>query len=163
MAVSGPPPLPDYLPSKQKYVVGEPVKKVAWNKINPQTIKKESLWANIDEKRCQNKDFFLSIKENFATKTVPSKTTWFTAKDQSIVFSLQRSTRPPIATRNPLLPQRTSRRPRSFASSMHVPDKTSVSEMTRIALLSNVLVFFSYYVQQIENNATAVPSMASLL
>ena len=54
---------------------GEPVKKVAWNKINPQTIKKESLWTSIDEKRCQNKDFFLSIKENFATKTAPSKTT----------------------------------------------------------------------------------------
>jgi hypothetical protein len=63
--------LPEYLSAKQKYVVGEPVKRVAWNKINPQTIKKDSIWATIDEKHCQNKSFFTSIKENFATKSVP--------------------------------------------------------------------------------------------
>jgi len=64
--------LPEYLPTKQKYVVGEAVKKVTWNKINPHTIKKDSIWANIDEKNFQNKAFFASIKENFSTKSVPS-------------------------------------------------------------------------------------------
>jgi hypothetical protein len=49
------------------------VKKVTWNKINPQSIPKDSIWTNIDEKNCQNKSFFVSIKENFATKTVPVK------------------------------------------------------------------------------------------
>ena len=63
--------MPDYLPKKEKYVVGEPVKKVAWNKINPQTIKKDSVWATIDEKNCQNRAFFTAIKDNFATKTTP--------------------------------------------------------------------------------------------
>ncbi|CAF3991723.1 unnamed protein product [Rotaria magnacalcarata] len=69
----GPPPIPEYLPKKQKYVVGEAVKKVAWNKINPQSIKKESIWANIDEKNFQNKAFFTTIKDNFATKSAPAK------------------------------------------------------------------------------------------
>ncbi|CAF0794794.1 unnamed protein product [Rotaria sp. Silwood1] len=69
----GPPPVPEYLPKKQKYVVGEAVKKVAWNKINPQSIKKESIWANVDEKNFQNKAFFTTIKENFATKSAPIK------------------------------------------------------------------------------------------
>ncbi|CAF3987682.1 unnamed protein product [Adineta steineri] len=69
----GPPPMPEYLRPKQKYVVGEAVKKVAWNKINPQSIKKESIWANIDEKNFQNKDFFSTIKQNFATKSAPTK------------------------------------------------------------------------------------------
>ncbi len=64
--------MPEYLPTKQKYVVGEAVKKVTWNKINPQTIKKESIWANLDEKNFQNKAFFTSIKENFSTKSAPS-------------------------------------------------------------------------------------------
>jgi hypothetical protein len=64
--------LPEYLPTKQKYVVGEAVKKVAWNKINPQIIKKDSIWANIDEKNFQNKAFFSTIKENFSTKSAPS-------------------------------------------------------------------------------------------
>jgi hypothetical protein len=68
----GPPPLPEYLRPKQKYVVGEAVKKVTWNKINPQTIKKDSIWANLDEKHCQNKAFFTAIKENFSTKSAPS-------------------------------------------------------------------------------------------
>jgi len=63
--------LPEYLPAKQKYVVGEAVKKVAWNKINPQSIKKDSVWATIDEKHFQNKAFFTAIKENFATKSAP--------------------------------------------------------------------------------------------
>jgi len=44
---------------------------VSWNKINPQSIKRDSIWRNINEKNCQNKAFFTSIKENFATKTVP--------------------------------------------------------------------------------------------
>jgi len=48
------------------------VKKVAWNKINPQTIKKDSIWANIDEKHFQNKELFSAIKQNFATKSTPS-------------------------------------------------------------------------------------------
>ncbi|CAF1162558.1 unnamed protein product, partial [Didymodactylos carnosus] len=69
----GPPPLPEYLPKKQKYVVGETVKKVNWDKVNPHEIKKESLWANIDEKKYQDKTFFSSLKENFATKSVPGK------------------------------------------------------------------------------------------
>ncbi len=63
--------MPEYLPTKQKYVVGEAVKKVSWNKINPQTIKKDSLWAKMDEKNFQNKAFFSTIKENFATKSAP--------------------------------------------------------------------------------------------
>jgi hypothetical protein len=63
--------LPEYLPKKPKYVITEPVKKVAWNKINPQTIKKESLWADLDEKQFQNKALFSAIKENFATKSAP--------------------------------------------------------------------------------------------
>jgi hypothetical protein len=63
--------LPDYLTAKQKYVVGEAVKKVTWNKINPQSIKKDSVWANIDEKNFQNKAFFTTIKENFGTKSAP--------------------------------------------------------------------------------------------
>jgi hypothetical protein len=71
MGSGGPPPLPEYLQAKEKYVVGEAVKKVSWNKINPQSIKRDSIWTNIDEKNCQNKAFFTSIKENFATKTVP--------------------------------------------------------------------------------------------
>lgn len=78
--LAGPPPLPEYLTTKTKYVVGEPVKKVAWSKINPQTIKKDSLWAAIDEKHCQNKAFFTAIKENFSTKTVSSM---FRNADQS--------------------------------------------------------------------------------
>ncbi|CAF0779717.1 unnamed protein product [Adineta ricciae] len=69
----GPPPLPDFLPTKQKYVVGEAVKKVAWNKINPQSIKKDSIWANLDEKNFQKKDLFAAIKQNFATKSAPAK------------------------------------------------------------------------------------------
>ncbi|CAF1261613.1 unnamed protein product [Rotaria magnacalcarata] len=72
-SMPGPPPIPEYLPKKQKYVVGEAVKKVAWNKINPQSIKKESIWANIDEKNFQNKAFFTTIKDNFATKSAPAK------------------------------------------------------------------------------------------
>lgn len=47
------------------------MKKVAWNKINPQSIKKESIWANMDEKNFQNKAFFTAIKDNFATKSAP--------------------------------------------------------------------------------------------
>ncbi len=48
------------------------MKKVAWNKINPQSIKKDSIWANIDEKHFQNKELFSAIKQNFATKSTPS-------------------------------------------------------------------------------------------
>ncbi len=73
--------MPEYLTPKQKYVVGETVKKVSWNKINPQAIKKDSIWANIDEKNFQNKTFFTAIKENFATKSVPSM---YLLSDQSI-------------------------------------------------------------------------------
>lgn len=47
------------------------MKKIAWNKINPQQIKKESIWATLDEKNFQNKAFFNGIKENFATKSAP--------------------------------------------------------------------------------------------
>ena len=47
------------------------MKQVRWAKINPQSIKKESIWASLDEKNYQNKAFFTSIKENFATKTAP--------------------------------------------------------------------------------------------
>ena len=72
LSSEGPPPKPEYLPEKTKYVVGEPVKKLAWNKINPQSIKKESLWTSINEKNCQDKAFFTAIKENFSTKTVSS-------------------------------------------------------------------------------------------
>jgi hypothetical protein len=73
--------LPEYLIPKQKYVVGDAVKKVAWNKINPQSIKKDSIWANIDEKNFQNNAFFTTIKENFATKSVPGM---YLLSDQSI-------------------------------------------------------------------------------
>ena len=63
--------VPEYLSSKERYVVGEPVKKVNWSKIPAQSIKKDSLWATLNEKNCQNKAFFSSIKENFSMKTAP--------------------------------------------------------------------------------------------
>lgn len=126
MTFLGPPPLPDYLPTKQKYVVGEPVKKIAWNKINPQTIKKESLWASIDEKRCQNKDFFVSIKENFATKAAPSKTILVKTTYQPAIYSFQRNMQQRIVTRNLLRPRRTRRRPKNFVYSMHELARISV-------------------------------------
>ncbi|CAF0761742.1 unnamed protein product [Didymodactylos carnosus] len=72
-APPGPPPLPDYLPAKHKYTVDEAIKKVNWNKVNPHLIKKESLWANIDETKYQNKTFFSSLKENFSTKSAAVK------------------------------------------------------------------------------------------
>ena len=135
---SGPPPLPDYLPTKQKYVVGEPVKKIAWNKVNPQTIKKESLWASIDEKRCQNKDFFLSIKENFATKAAPSKTLLVQTTYQPAICSFQRNMQRRIVTRNLLPPQRTRRRPKIFVYLIHELARISVRWTTKISLSSSL-------------------------
>ena len=132
--VSGPPPLPDYLPTKQKYVVGEPVKKIAWNKINPQTIKKESLWASMDEKRCQNKDFFLTIKENFATKAAPSKTLLVKMTYQTAICSFQRNMHQRIVIRNLLPPRRTRRRPKNFVYSMQELARISVRGTTTISL-----------------------------
>ena len=135
MTFLGLPPLPDYLPTKQKYVVGEPVKKVTWNKINPQTIKKESLWASIDEKRCQNKDFFASIKENFATKAAPSKTILLVKrKYEPVICSFQRNKQPLIATRNLLPPRRARRRQKNSVYLMQELVKTSVRWTNKIFL-----------------------------
>ena len=87
--ISAPPQLPQYLSKKQKYSVTEPVKKVQWSKvsirsqlfflikhlifqINPHTIKKDSMWVNVDEDKYVNDTLFSDIRKNFASKTVPS-------------------------------------------------------------------------------------------
>jgi hypothetical protein len=84
-----PPQLPQYLRKKQKYSVTEPVKKVQWSKvssffylcnelfdflqINPYTIKKESMWVNVDEEKYVNDTLFSDIRKNFANKVAPSR------------------------------------------------------------------------------------------
>ncbi|CAF1199407.1 unnamed protein product [Rotaria sp. Silwood1] len=68
-----PPQLPQYLCKKQKYSVTEPVKKVQWSKINPYTIKKESIWVNVDEAKYVNDTLFSDIRKNFASKVAPSR------------------------------------------------------------------------------------------
>ncbi|CAF1027662.1 unnamed protein product [Adineta steineri] len=70
---SAPPQLPQYLRKKQKYAVTEPVKKVQWSKINPYTIKKESMWVNVDEEKYVNDTLFSDIRKNFASKIIPSR------------------------------------------------------------------------------------------
>ncbi|CAF2976328.1 unnamed protein product [Rotaria sp. Silwood2] len=67
-----PPQLPQYLCKKQKYSVTEPVKKVQWSKVNPYTIKKDSIWVNVDEAKYVNDTLFSDIRKNFASKIAPS-------------------------------------------------------------------------------------------
>ncbi|CAF0786712.1 unnamed protein product, partial [Adineta ricciae] len=69
---SAPLQLPQYLRKKRKYSVIEPVKKVQWSKINPYTIKKESMWVNVDEEKYVNDVLFSDIRKNFASKITPS-------------------------------------------------------------------------------------------
>ncbi|CAF1020014.1 unnamed protein product [Rotaria sordida] len=68
-----PPQLPQYLCKKQKYSVTEPIKKVQWSKVNPYTIKKESIWVNVDEAKYVNDTLFSDIRKNFASKVAPSR------------------------------------------------------------------------------------------
>ncbi|CAF2133808.1 unnamed protein product [Rotaria magnacalcarata] len=68
-----PPQLPQYLCKKQKYSITEPVKKVQWSKINPYTIKKDSMWVNVDEGKYVNDSLFCDIRKNFASKAAPSR------------------------------------------------------------------------------------------
>lgn len=41
-------------------------------KINPYTIKKESMWVNVDEAKYVNDALFSDIRKNFASKITPS-------------------------------------------------------------------------------------------
>ncbi|CAF3582010.1 unnamed protein product [Rotaria sp. Silwood1] len=68
-----PPQLPQYLRKKQKYAVTEPVKKVQWSKINPHTIKKDSMWVHVDEEKYVNDELFSDIRKNFASKIAPTR------------------------------------------------------------------------------------------
>ncbi|CAF3047800.1 unnamed protein product [Rotaria sp. Silwood2] len=68
-----PPQLPQYLRKKQKYAVTEPVKKVQWSKINPHTIKKDSMWVHVDEEKYVNDELFSDIRKNFASKVAPTR------------------------------------------------------------------------------------------
>ncbi|CAF1083434.1 unnamed protein product [Adineta ricciae] len=70
---SAPLQLPQYLRKKRKYSVIEPVKKVQWSKINPYTIKKESMWVNVDEEKYVNDVLFSDIRKNFASKITPNR------------------------------------------------------------------------------------------
>ncbi|UJR15581.1 hypothetical protein I4U23_002517 [Adineta vaga] len=70
---SAPLQLPQYLRKKQKYCVTEPVKKVQWSKINPYTIKKDSMWVGVDEDKYVNDVLFSDIRKNFASKIIPSR------------------------------------------------------------------------------------------
>ncbi|UJR31086.1 hypothetical protein I4U23_018594 [Adineta vaga] len=67
------PQLPQYLRKKQKYAVTEPVKKVQWSKINPHTIKKDSMWVHVDEEKYISDELFSDIRKNFASKVAPTR------------------------------------------------------------------------------------------
>jgi len=117
------------LPVKQKYVVGEPVKKVNLSKITPHNIKKDSIWVSLDEKNCQNKALFATLKENFATKAAPCMylSILCTSMTKSIYFS-QLKIR--VATMTPNLHLQhqvlATNPPQYFVFSIHVPVKILV-------------------------------------
>ncbi|CAF0923074.1 unnamed protein product [Adineta ricciae] len=72
-AFGGPPQLPQYLRKKQKYAITESVKKVQWSKINPHTIKKDSMWVHVDEEKYISDELFSDIRKNFASKVAPTR------------------------------------------------------------------------------------------
>jgi len=42
-------------------------------KINPHTIKKDSMWVHVDEEKYVNDELFSDIRKNFASKVAPSR------------------------------------------------------------------------------------------